>query len=213
MTIGQWLLAISLLLLLTHLLRPWSERILLSASVVVVLCGIAFSAVIDWLGIDTGLRWQGLSGLILELLLPMMVFAGASRLDLSSLAGHRRLSLYLCLPGVLMSVAICAGAIYALLYPFSPIAVHTALLFGFLLCASDPFCLSPYFQRGSINAGHLRVLERESVFTDAIVILGCTFLILHSSRPADDWERVPGWPLSLSAISPVSWLSGLQPLG
>ncbi|MCH9663521.1 MAG: cation:proton antiporter [Gammaproteobacteria bacterium] len=187
MTISQWLLAISALLLTAHFLRRWSEKALLSVSVVAVLCGVVFSGLIAWFDIDTGLRWQSLSSLILQLLVPLMVFAGACRLSRPDIASQWRLSLFLCVPGLCISIFLCATLLYLTLKIAHPLGFELALLTAFILAAADPFCLSGYFRR-HLCRGSVSILEKESIFTDAIIILGYTFLVLIHTSAAGDWS-------------------------
>ena len=187
MSIGSWAFVIAIVLIAAQSLKPYSRKLQLSTSVIVVVCGVLFSLVINAFNIDTGLRWGGLSNLILQLLLPLMVYAGACRLNRANLYQNHHLTLFLVVPGLVLSVLICAVGLYYALIWVQPIPFALALLAAFILSASDPFCLSDYFQPHKKSWASLKILEKESVFTDTIVVLGYTFLSLYTLGNLDEW--------------------------
>jgi len=150
-------------------LEPLFERLRIPAAAGLVLLGFAASELVTGLGGDTGLRWHSVREVILYLLLPVLIFESALRINLLELRRELPAVLLLALPLLLVSTLVIAVLLRAGLGPSLPWIA--ALFAGAILSATDPASVLAIIER--VRApGRLRVLiDGESLFNDATAIV------------------------------------------
>jgi CPA1 family monovalent cation:H+ antiporter len=179
-TLVAWLCATFALLSLSRLLsgKP------LPLPTVQLLLGMAAGGAVSHYGIDSGLRWQDFHDLVIEVLLPVLVFMTALSLDRRALRSHLPSVLLLALVAIIITTAGVAVAVfYGIGHPTGfPIAA--ALLTGVLLAATDPAAVTS-------QGGHSRVaelLEGESLFNDgtAVALFSAALTLALATRGTAD---------------------------
>lgn len=167
----------SAILLMAVVTRPLTKHAYIPQGAILVLAGFLCSELIIALGLDTGLRWNNFSPLILELLLPILVFAIAINTPLKNLQRHSIAILFLAIPVMLIST-FCIGLLlyYGIGYPAS-FPWPAALLAGCILSATDPSAVSHLLKTSNQGNDLGNILEGESLFNDsAAVVLYMFFL-------------------------------------
>jgi len=172
------------LLLLAIVLEPVGRRLRLPFAALLVVAGFAASEIGVWLLGDIGLRWQHFRDLILYVLLPVLVFESALRLEPRAL--WRNLAWVLLFAVPLMGVAIAITALLIWLGIGHPAGFPwiAALVAGVLLSATDPVAVIALFRELGAPARLETVLEGESLLNDAGAIVLFTFLVSLVEMPA-----------------------------
>jgi CPA1 family monovalent cation:H+ antiporter len=151
--------------------------------VVLVAVGFAGSEALVAMGVDTGLRWQNFTDLIL--ILPVLVFELALRLDVRKTLQDLAPIPYLAVPLFLVSAFLIGAAVYFGIHHPTGSPWSMALLTGALLSATDPGAVSALFQRTGTEARLLRILDGEGLFSDATAIVLFSLLLSLATASAD----------------------------
>ena len=163
--------AVSLAALLAVLaIAACISRVLrLPAATAQLLAGLAAATVVVSLGYDTNLRYWNFHDLVLNLLLPIVVFEAASRTDPAALRRSALPMGLLASVGLLASFLIVAAGLH---YSVNHTAFTwtPALLGAAILCATDPTAITSHVQ-GHTNARVQTILEGESHFNDGISVV------------------------------------------
>ncbi|MGF1546586.1 MAG: cation:proton antiporter [Thiotrichales bacterium] len=177
------------MLVVALLLEPVATRWRLPYPALLVLVGFAGSEALVAAGIDTGLRWDGFRDLVFYVLLPLLVFEAALRIEIEDLLADWLAILLLALPLLLVAVGITAAVLYFGIAHPTGFPWVAALLAGAVLSATDPGAVLAQLRRLP-QLGRLgNILQGESLFNDALAIV--LFAVLVAM--ATDAERVPGF--------------------
>lgn len=175
------LLALSGLLVVlaaAQLLSRWTRLPPASAQ---LLLGAAVTNLIVLSGVDTGLRHDNFDDLALHLLLPLVVYAGATGLSRSRLRAILLPAGLLASIGLLGSITVTAGVLYVIIDHPTGFPLLAAMLTAILLAAYDPAAI--YHDR---DDAVMTLLESESMLGDALVMVlfsACLGLALMPELP------------------------------
>lgn len=180
----QWsVLMFAALLLAALVVEPLAQRLRLPSSAVLVLGGFLGSEAVVAAGVDLGLRWHHFRDLVLFVLIPVLVFAAALRIEVRSFLRHLYLILILALPVFLASVFIVAAALYwGIGYP-AYFPWTTALVTGALVAATDPVAVVNLLQARGAPERLSLVLEGESLLNDALAIVLFHLFVAMALQP------------------------------
>lgn len=143
---------------------------------------MAAGGTVTYFGIDSGLRWQDFHDLVVDVLLPVLVFLTALTLNRHSLRSHLATVLLLALVAILVTTAGVALAVYYGIGHASGFPIAAALLTGVLLAATDPAAVTS--QGGQSRVAEL--LEGESLFNDgtAVALFSAALTLALASQGA-----------------------------
>jgi len=178
------------MMLVAILIEPIAKWVRLPFSAALVLVGFLGSEIIVSQGIDTGIRWHSFQDLIFYVFIPVLVFDSAFRLNSRRLFRDLVYVLSLAVPLMLLAAGVTAVIVYyGIGHPigFPWIA---ALLTGVLLSATDPVAVVSMLNQNQAPKRLELLLEGESLFNDAtvIVVFGLLIAIAQSGSDATDWN-------------------------
>ncbi|MDT8452596.1 MAG: sodium:proton antiporter [Gammaproteobacteria bacterium] len=166
--IMRYVLIISMIVLCGLLIR----RILrLDLSLSSLLAGLLASFLIPYLELDTGIRASNIQDLVFYVILPLLIFISAWRMNPRLFLRWFLVCFLLATVGVLMSVALTAtGLYYAIAHPtgFPWIA---AFLAATMMAATDPVSVSAQLKTSKVSEELQTLFEGESLLNDASVII------------------------------------------
>ncbi len=184
------------MLAIALVLEPIASRWRLPYPALLVVVGFVGSEALVAAGIDTGLRWDSFRDLVFYVLLPVLVFEAALRIDTEALLRDLTAILLLALPLMLIAVGITGAVLYYGIGHPSGFPWVAALLAGAVLSATDPGAVLSHLRRLP-QLGRLgNILQGESLFNDALAIV--LFAVLAAM--AIDVARVPSIDTALVNI-------------
>ena len=198
------ILVFASLLLFAVLTEPLARRIHLPFCAVLVLAGYLTSEAVVALGFDTGVRWYNFNDIIFYVLIPLLVFESAFKLDLGGLLAELPAILVLAIPAVLASAVIMGALLYFCIGHATGFPWTVALLTGVLLSATDPAAVIALCREmpGCERLGLM--LEGESLFNDATAIVLFGLVTSLALMPA---ERI-SWSATIMSFA-VVFVGGL----
>jgi CPA1 family monovalent cation:H+ antiporter len=158
------------ILLAAILGKPLERMRWVSLPVVLVILGFISSEIWVGLGMDTGLRWQILRDLVFYLLLPILIFDAAIRIDIRWFQREAVLIGALSIPLLLVAAGLAAAIFHYLLGDALGGSWMAAMLVGAMVCATDPAMISDMLSGNSASQRVERILEGESLINDATTI-------------------------------------------
>ena len=160
-----------LFLLMAVLTAPLAKRLGLPFSALLVIEGFLGSELIVALGFDLGLRWYHFHDLVFFILLPVLIFESALNIDARLLLKNLVSILILAIPIMLLSTVITAVFVYyGIDHPLG-FPIIAALLTGAILSATDPVAVLDVFKQIKAPARLSTLVDGESLFNDATVIV------------------------------------------
>ena len=171
------LVAFSCLLLVGLFIEPLAKRFYLPFSVLLVIVGFIGSEIIVRLGFDTGLRWYHFTDLILHVLLPVLIFESAFKIDTSALKKDIAIILILAIPLVLLATIVTGFIVYIGIGHETGFPLILALLTGAILSSTDPVAVIALFKKLGVPKRLHIILEGESLFNDVASIVLFTILL------------------------------------
>ena len=173
-------------LLFAVLTAPLAKRLGIPFSALLVIEGFLGSELIVALGFDLGLRWHHVRDLVSYVLLPVLIFESALNIDARLLFKNLLAIIVLAIPIMLLSTVITATLIYyGIDHPLG-FPIIAALLTGAILSATDPVAVLDVFKQIKAPARLSTLVEGESLFNDATVIV--LFAVLISLASMDTGE-------------------------
>ncbi|RMG38787.1 MAG: sodium:proton antiporter [Gammaproteobacteria bacterium] len=188
MSLGQVLMMLSGLLLVSLLLQPLAERIRLPLAAVLVLVGFVGSELITRNGLDTGLDYRLFHELIIYAFLPLLVFSAAFRIDAGLLRQNLWVILLLAIPVLLITVGLVAVLVFYGIGQPEGFPWVAAWLTGAVLAATDASPISSRFAAMALPKRLRVLLEGEDLFNDAtaIVVFGIAlYMATHPQEPIE----------------------------
>lgn len=168
---GEILLIFAAMLLIAVLAEPVATKLHLPFSALLVLLGFVGSEIVTGLGYDTGLRWDNFSHLILQILVPILVFEAAFNMNAKVLLKDIVPILFLAIPAMLIAVLLTGAVIFfGIGYPQS-FPWLAALLAGTILATTDPAAVVAISKCLGVPERLTALLEGESLFNDANAIV------------------------------------------
>jgi len=194
---------------------PVSRLLRLPLGGVLVVSGFAVSELVVFLGYDTGLRWSSFRDLVLYVLLPVLVFSAALRVDTGSLRRYLAATLALSLPLLLVATGLCAVLLYVFVGHPTGFPWIAAAIAASLFVATDSLVISEILDRCNVPAPVTTLLEGEGAFGDAIAVALYASLIAFALAMDGDTSSLLGettllflWAVGAGAATGwvVAWL-------
>ena len=177
MEITQTLLFFLLFLFIAVIVKPLADRLHLPYPALLVSIGFIAS---EWLvseGLDIGLRWDSFHDIVFYILLPILVYQAALRLNAEHFFNNILVILLLSVPFMLIATVITAillfyGIDHAAGYPFI-----AALITATILSAIDPSAVLTLLKHMNIPKNVRSILEGEGLFSGAMAIVLTSLLV------------------------------------
>ncbi len=171
MDTGHVILLLAGLLLLALVIQPLARRLHLPFAATLVIAGFVASEILVGVGIDTGVRAGNFHDLVFFVFLPVLIFESAFTIDARLLLKNLVPILFLAIPLMLLSTLITAALVYAGIAHPTGFPWIAAFLTGALLSATDPVAVVALFRQMGAPERLTVLLEGESLFNDATVIV------------------------------------------
>ncbi len=165
------------MLLLAILIEPVARRLRVPFSAALVLVGFIGSELVTAQGIDTGLRWYHFGELVFFILVPLLVFESAYKMQLRHLLKVLVPVLLLAIPLLLVSLLITACLLYFGIGHATGFPWMAAFISALILSATDTTAVIPLLRESGISERLISVLEGESLFNDATTIVLFSLLL------------------------------------
>jgi len=174
-----WFQSVLGALILSLLVAIGLRRIRLPYTIALVIVGLG----VGWLG--EGLMPEGieLSGLlsaevILFILLPPLLFEGASAMHIDQLRSNWKPITLLAIPGVILNTAIIGLICWKLVWPDTEYGILYGLLIGSILAATDPVSVLALVKSLGAPKRLSVLLEGESLFNDGTAVVFFNIILL-----------------------------------
>jgi CPA1 family monovalent cation:H+ antiporter len=190
------------LLLVATVVAVVAERISgLPYTIALVLVGLA----VGLLHIGPSPEEEGFSReLVFFVLLPPLLFQGALHMELDHLLDHLWPIFTFAILGVIISTAVIGAVVY---FGAGMGSLLVALLFGSMLCATDPVSVLAIFKKAGVSPGLKHLVEGESLFNDgtSVVVFGILLGLVQGGaiEPVGamlEFLKVAGGGLVLGAV-------------
>lgn len=159
------------LLMLSLLLRPIAARINLPFAAVLVISGVVGTSLISALGGELIIHPEQFRDLIFYVLLPILVFEAAFKIDAANLFKNIIPILLLTGPIMFISIAIASTIIYIGIVDGELFPWIAAVLTGILLSATDPVTVIEKLEQVGAPKKLILILDGEGIFNDATAIV------------------------------------------
>lgn len=162
------------------------RRLKLPYTVALVLVGLLLGALRP-----EGDQWQAFFSihlspeLLFAIFLPALLYEAAFHIELAELKSNWRTIVTLAVPGVLLGAGVCGVVIWAGLSAAEiSLSFVAALMFGALICATDPIAVIAMLGDFGVSKRLRILLEGESLFNDgtAVVLFGALAALAGSSH-------------------------------
>lgn len=173
-----------------------------------LIAGVLAGILLPVLDYDTGLRAENLHQLVFFVVLPVLIFGSAWKIDPQTLFRWLGPIILLATLGVVVCMLITAVLVYFGIYHPEGFPWLAALLTGATLAATDPVAVVTRLREGEANEELLTLVEGESLFNDAAAIVLFAFVLgiaAHSvmegaSATGELITGVGGFALYFSAV-------------
>lgn len=142
-----------------------------------LIAGVLAGMLLPVLDYNTGLRAENLCQLVFFVILPVLIFDSAWRIDPQILLRWLGPIILFATLGVVICMLITAGLIYLGLHQPQDFPWLAALLTGAILVATDPVAVVTRLRQGSANEELLTLVEGESLFNDVAAIVLFSFVL------------------------------------
>lgn len=171
-----------------------------------VLVGFFSSELVTWLGLDTGLRWQSISGMILNVIVPILVFVWAFQIDHRIFRRELKLNLLVSTPLFLLCTVLTAYWLYYTIGFPTHFTLIVAVLTAMILASSDPEAIDGAKAKSKVTSeaespeatadekshqnkakrkATLRLLENESLINETLAVVAFAVLLDLAAMPMD----------------------------
>jgi len=186
MSISTTLMTLVGMLLVSLLVKPFAQRFGLPLAAVLVVTGFIGSELIVLSGRSTGIDHVAFHDLIMFVILPLLVFEAAFKIDAKLLRKNLWVILFLAIPILLLSVGVSAVLIYYGIGHASGFPWIAALITGAALSATDASPITNQFARLGVPK-RLRVLmDGEDLFNDATAIVTFSIFLYIALHPHEE---------------------------
>ena len=149
-----------------------------------LIAGVLAGMLLPVINYDTGIRAENLHQLVFFVILPVLIFDSAWRIDPQILVRWLGPLLLFATLGVAICVLVTALLVYFGVYQPEGFPWIAALLTGAILAATDPISVVTHIRSGSANPELLTMVEGESLFNDAAAIVLFSFIVGVASHSA-----------------------------
>ncbi|MCQ3829458.1 sodium:proton antiporter [Microbulbifer elongatus] len=157
-----------------------------------LIAGVLAGILLPVLDYDTGLRAENLHQLVFFVVLPVLIFQSAWKIDPDILFRWLGPILLLATLGVLICCLITALLVYYGIHHPSGFPWLAALLTGAILAATDPVSVVARLRQSHANEELLTLVEGESLFNDAVAIVLFAFALGIASHSAMEGSVATG---------------------
>ncbi|MFK8031493.1 MAG: cation:proton antiporter [Gammaproteobacteria bacterium] len=213
MNIVDLVVTFTVMLLLALLAIPVARWLRLPLGGVLVVLGFVVSELVIYFGYDTGISWRSFRDLVLYVLLPVLVFASALRVDTSSLKRYLGATLSLALPLLLVATGLCTALLYVFVDHATGFPWIAAGIGASLFVATDSLVISEILDRRNVPAPVTTLLEGEGAFGDAIAVALYASLTAYALANSSDTTTLLGrtgllflWAVGAGLVA--GWLTG-----
>ncbi|WP_299591856.1 sodium:proton antiporter [uncultured Microbulbifer sp.] len=161
-----------------------------------LIAGVLAGALLPVFDYDTGLRAENLHQLVFFVILPVLIFQSAWRIDPDILFRWLGPILLLATIGVVICALITSVLVYYGVHHPTGFPWLAALLTGAILAATDPVSVVARIRQGSANEELLTLVEGESLFNDAVAIVLFSFVLGIASHSVMEGSVATGETLS-----------------
>jgi len=159
------------MLLLAMVLEPFARKINLPFSAVLIVIGFLISELVVFLGLDTGFRWYHFRDISFYVVLPILVFESALKIDIKQLFKMMGPVLVLAIIVFLISAGLIAIFLYYGINHPTGFPWLAAILTGVLLSATDPEELIKLCEKIHAPQRLILLIKGESLFNDGVAIV------------------------------------------
>ncbi|MBN8431081.1 sodium:proton antiporter [Microbulbifer salipaludis] len=162
-----------------------------------LIAGVLAGMLLPVLNYDTGLRAENLHQLVFFVILPVLIFGSAWKIDPDVLLRWLGPVLLLATVGVLICALITAVLVYYGIHHPTGFPWVAAFLTAAILSATDPVSVVARLRRsGSANEELLTLVEGESLFNDAVAIVLFSFVLGIASHSVMEGSVATGEALT-----------------
>ncbi|WOX06261.1 cation:proton antiporter [Microbulbifer pacificus] len=136
-----------------------------------LIAGVLAGILLPVFDYNTGLRAENIHQLVFFIILPVLMFQSAWKIDPDILFRWLGPALLLAMVGVPICILITAALVYFGVHQPNDFPWLAALLTGSILAATDPVAIVCRLRRTGANDELLTLVEGESLFNDALAIL------------------------------------------
>ena len=174
MSLPQWLLLISTLLVAAVSLGLLAGKVRLPPTVVLAVVGFLAGWIGGPLGFEMPLEGREFEEVLVFVFLPVLVFAAALGLSTRAFLNNIGPILVLAVLALVVSATLVGVSLYFVL----GIPLAAALLFGALISATDPVAVVAIFRKLGVPRRLLTLVEGESLLNDGLAIVLFNVLLL-----------------------------------
>ncbi|WP_160152993.1 sodium:proton antiporter [Microbulbifer sp. ALW1] len=161
-----------------------------------LIAGVLAGMLLPVFDYDTGLRAENLQQLVFFVILPVLIFDSAWKIDPDKLFRWLGPILLLATVGAVICALITAILVYYGIYHPSGFPWLAALLTGAILAATDPVAIVARLRKTSANEELLTLVEGESLFNDAVAIVLFSLVLGIASHSAMEGSAATGEAIS-----------------
>ncbi|AQQ68168.1 sodium:proton antiporter [Microbulbifer agarilyticus] len=161
-----------------------------------LIAGVVAGMLLPIFNYDTGLRAENLHQLVFFVILPVLIFESAWKIDPIILIRWLGPILLLATVGVLICCLITAVLVYYGIHHPTGFPWIAAFLTGAILAATDPVCVVARLRDSGADDQLLTLVEGESLFNDAAAIVLFSFALGVASHSVMEGTVATGEPLS-----------------
>ncbi len=183
---------------LVWLARRLSGFAFLPYPTLLLLAGFFGSEALVYAGVDTGLRWGWFRDLVYFVLLPLLVYEAAFRLNAACLLQNMVVVMLLAIPLMLVGVLLTAVLLYLGIDHASGFPVVAALITAALVSTNDPAAVTRVLEGIQVPARLASLLEGESLFNSIIALVLVSLALqveMHDVRVSDGIGFLQGFIL------------------
>ncbi|MFV8781879.1 cation:proton antiporter [Microbulbifer sp. SA54] len=161
-----------------------------------LIAGVLAGMLLPVLDYDTGLRAENLHQLVFFVILPVLIFGSAWKIDPQTLVRWLGPIILLATLGVVICMLLTAVLVYFGINHPEGFPWLAALLTGAILAATDPVAVVTRLRAGHANEGLLTLVEGESLFNDAAAIVLFSFVLGIATHSVMEGSNPTGEPIA-----------------
>jgi len=186
MAISTGLILLAVMLLLALLLKPLVEKYHIPFAGLLVVTGFVGSEILVSLDVDAGVRYDFFHDLILYLVLPLLIFEAAFKINAEQLVKNLIAILFFAIPVMLFSTGVVAVMVYYGIGHPTGFPWIAALLTGAILAATDPVAVLEIMRKAGVPERICMLIEGEALFNDATAIVTFSIFLYIAQHPMED---------------------------
>lgn len=161
-----------------------------------LIAGVLAGMLLPLLNYDTGLRAENLHHLVFFVILPVLIFESAWKIDPDILFRWLWPILLLATIGVVICALITAALVYFGIHHPGGFPWIAALMTGAILAATDPVSVVARLRQSGTDEELLTLVEGESLFNDAVAIVLFSFVLGVASHSVMEGAQATGEAIS-----------------